>query len=169
MLERQYCCSRLEVRVVVRHSEVISGGESRGQQVRHSCGPVLALPSEFSLRAQSGLPMFSIHRSRCASGEPLAVMINYLPLDIAPDAGELETNGLYQSLRARGVHVRLAGQRIGARPATRAEARLLDEKPGAPLLTMSRSAFDDSGKAVEYGSHCYRASRYYFETTLVDR
>jgi DNA-binding GntR family transcriptional regulator len=48
-------------------------------------------------------------------------------------------------------------------------ARLLDEKPGAPLLTMSRSAFDDSGKAVAYGSHCYRASRYYFETTLVDR
>jgi hypothetical protein len=51
--------------------------------------------------------MFSIHRLRCASGEPLAVMINYLPLDIAPDAGELETNGLYLSLRARGVHIRL--------------------------------------------------------------
>lgn len=75
----------------------------------------------------------------------------------------------YQSLRARGLHIRLACQRIGARPATRAVARLLDEKPGAPLLTMSRSAFDDSGKAVAYGSHCYRASRYYFETTLVDR
>ena len=54
MLERQYCCSRLEVRVVVRHSEVIRGGESRGQQIRHSRGPVLALPREFSLRAQSG-------------------------------------------------------------------------------------------------------------------
>jgi UTRA domain-containing protein len=114
MLERQYCCSRLEVRVVARHSEVISGGKSRGQQVRDSCGPVLAPPSEFSLRAQSGLPMFSIHRSRCASGEPLAAMINYLPLDIAPDAGELETNGLHLSLRTRGVHVRLARQRIGA-------------------------------------------------------
>jgi hypothetical protein len=33
MLERQYCCGRLEVRVVVHHSEVMSGGESRGQQV----------------------------------------------------------------------------------------------------------------------------------------
>lgn len=75
----------------------------------------------------------------------------------------------YQSLRARGLHIRLACQRIGARPATRAEARLLDEKPRAPLLTMSRTLFDDSGKAVEYGSHCYQASRYYFETTLVDR
>ncbi len=34
---------------------------------------------------------------------------------------------------------------------------------------MERTAFDDSGRAVEYGSHVYRASRYYFDTTLVDR
>jgi hypothetical protein len=62
MLERQYCCGRLEVRVVMHHSEVMSGGESRGQQVRHSDSPVLALPSKFSLRAQSGLPIFVIGR-----------------------------------------------------------------------------------------------------------
>ena len=96
-------------------------------------------------------------------------MTNYLPADIAPDPEELERNGLYQSLRARGVHIRLARQRIGARSATRQEAQLLDEKPNAPLLTMSRTAFDDSGAAVEFGDHGYRASRYYFDTTLVDR
>jgi DNA-binding GntR family transcriptional regulator len=111
----------------------------------------------------------TIRRLRCANGEPLAVMTNYLPVELAPAADELEENGLYQSLRARGVHIRLARQRIGARPASRTEARLLDEKAGAPLLTMSRTAFDDSGKAVEFGDHGYRASRYYFETTLVDR
>jgi DNA-binding GntR family transcriptional regulator len=111
----------------------------------------------------------AIHRLRCANGEPLAVMTNHLPVGIAPDAEELESNGLYQSLRARGVHIRLARQRIGARGATRAEAKLLDEKPGAPLLTMARTAFDDSGAAVEFGTHVYRASRYYFDTTLVDR
>jgi DNA-binding GntR family transcriptional regulator len=111
----------------------------------------------------------AIQRLRSANGEPLAVMTNYLPVELAPDPDELEANGLYQSLRGRGVHIRLARQRIGARPATRAEAKLLDEKPGAPLLTMSRTAFDDSGRAVEFGSHGYRASRYYFETTLVDR
>src|SRR4029079_6947264 len=66
----------------------------------------------------------SIHRLRSANGDPLAVMINHLPLEIAPDADELESNGLYQSLRARGVHIRLARQRIGARGATRAEAKL---------------------------------------------
>ena len=111
----------------------------------------------------------AIRRLRRANGEPLAVMTNYLPVEIAPEPGELETSGLYQSLRARGVHIRLARQRIGARLATKAEARLLDEKPGAPLLTMKRTAFDDSGRVVETGTHCYRASRYYFDTTLVDR
>ncbi len=111
----------------------------------------------------------AIRRLRCANREPLAVMLNYLPIELAPEPEELERSGLYQALRARGVHIRLARQRIGARPATRAEARLLDEKPGAPLLTMNRTAFDDSGSAVEYGAHCYRASRYYFDTTLVDR
>ena len=111
----------------------------------------------------------TIRRLRFANGEPLALMLNYLPVELAPEAEELENAGLYQSLRAHGVHIRLARQRIGARVATRAEARLLDEKPGAPLLTMTRTAFDDSGRAAEYGTHCYRASRYYFDTTLVDR
>jgi DNA-binding GntR family transcriptional regulator len=96
-------------------------------------------------------------------------MVNHLPAELAPEADELESAGLYQSLRARGVHIRLARQRIGARGATRAEARLLGEKLNAPLLTMARTAFDDSGTAVEFGTHCYRASRYYFDTTLVDR
>jgi DNA-binding GntR family transcriptional regulator len=123
--------------------------------------------SELNLSADH--EVVTIQRLRCANGEPLAVMTNFLPAELAPEAGELESSGLYQALRARGVHIRLARQRIGARPATRAEARLLDEKAGGPLLTMNRTAFDDSGRAVEYGSHCYRASRYYFETTLVDR
>jgi DNA-binding GntR family transcriptional regulator len=121
------------------------------------------------LNLASDHEIVTIQRLRCANGEPLAVMVNYLPIELAPEAEELGRIGLYQALRARGVHIRLARQRIGARPATRAEAKLLTEKVGAPLLSMSRTAFDDSGKAVEYGDHCYRASRYYFETTLVDR
>jgi DNA-binding GntR family transcriptional regulator len=122
---------------------------------------------ELNLKVDS--EVVTIQRLRCANGEPLAVMTNYLPAELAPGPEELEASGLYQALRARGIHIRLARQRIGAKPATKSEAKLLGEKPGAPLLTMSRTAFDDSGRAVEFGSHCYRASRYYFETTLVDR
>ena len=145
-----------------------AGQEPTTQLLEYHVGPVDAeIATELNLTEDR--EVVTIQRLRCANGEPLAVMTNYLPVELAPEAEELESNGLYQSLRARGVHIRLARQRIGAKPATRTEARLLGEKVGAPLLTMNRTAFDDSGRAVEYGAHCYRASRYFFETTLVDR
>ncbi len=34
---------------------------------------------------------------------------------------------------------------------------------------MQRTAFDDKGHAVEYGTHLYRASRYTFELQLLIR
>jgi DNA-binding GntR family transcriptional regulator len=131
-------------------------------------GPVteeIAAQLNLTLEAE----VVTMRRLRSSGGQPLAVMTNYLPAALAPDQDELEEAGLYQALRSRGVHIRLARQRIGAKAADREEARLLDEKPKAPLLVMERTAFDDSGRIVEYGSHVYRASRYYFDTTLVDR
>ncbi|GGL01633.1 hypothetical protein Sme01_46210 [Sphaerisporangium melleum] len=56
-----------------------------------------------------------------------------------------------------------------ARAATAAEARLLDERRGAPLLTMVRTTYDDQGRAVEHGSHVYQASHYSLEVTLIER
>ncbi|MGX7697898.1 GntR family transcriptional regulator [Gordonia polyisoprenivorans] len=111
----------------------------------------------------------TIRRLRSAGGEPLAVMTNHLPADICPPPGDLEDGGLYKGLRAKGVHIRLARQVIGAKAADAEEATLLDVEPGAPLLTMQRTAFDDAGKVVEVGRHAYRADRYFFETTVVDR
>jgi DNA-binding GntR family transcriptional regulator len=121
------------------------------------------------LNISDGSEVVTIRRLRSTNNEPLALMTNHLPSSIAPDPDELESQGLYQSLRTRGVHIRLARQRIGAKAADRDEALLLDEKYKAPLLTMHRTAFDDSGSVVEFGSHAYRASRYYFDTTVVDR
>ncbi|WP_070377935.1 GntR family transcriptional regulator [Rhodococcus sp. WMMA185] len=129
--------------------------------------PDAQIASELNLEGDAEVA--TIRRLRCTNGEPLAVMTNHVPAHIAPDPADLETQGLYQILRARGIHIRVARQRIGARGATREEAGLLEEKPGAALLTMSRTAFDDSGSSVEFGTHCYRASRYFFETTVVDR
>ncbi len=128
-------------------------------------------PAEIAeqLNLATDTEVVTMRRLRTSGGQPLAVMTNYLPIALAPDPEELERAGLYQALRSRGVHIRLARQRIGAKAADREEARLLDEKPKAPLLVMERTAFDDSGRVVEYGSHVYRASRYYFDTTLVDR
>ena len=56
-----------------------------------------------------------------------------------------------------------------ARAATADEGKRLEEPEGAPLLTMQRTTFDDTGRAVEFGSHVYRASRYAFEFQLLVR
>src|SRR3954469_8451846 len=84
-------------------------------------------------------------RLRYASGEPLAIMHNAVPTDVlVPGRADLEQRGLYELLRAAGRVPRMATQVVGARTATSAEARLLDESRGAPLLTMTRTAWDET-------------------------
>lgn len=111
--------------------------------------------------------VYAIRRLRFTGAEPLSIMNNFLPVGLIElDAEELVHTGLYNLIRAAGVTLKIATQTIGGRAAKAAEARLLGERPGAPLLTMTRIAYDDRGRAVEYGSHVYRASIYSFELTL---
>jgi DNA-binding GntR family transcriptional regulator len=111
-----------------------------------------------------------LERIRYVGAQPLALMHNYIPVDVVDlEAVDLEENGLYAHLRECGILMRVARQRIGARSATVDEAALLEEKKGAPLLTMQRTAYDNAGRAVEYGRHAYRPDLYAFELTLVDR
>jgi GntR family transcriptional regulator len=111
--------------------------------------------------------VYAVERLRFTGDEPLSIMRNWIPssvLDLDPDA--LRERGLYQVLRSSGVNLKIATQTIGGRGAKAAEARLLGEKPGAPLLTMTRTAYDETNRPVEYGSHIYRASLYTFYVTL---
>ncbi|MBV9207051.1 MAG: GntR family transcriptional regulator [Actinobacteria bacterium] len=128
-----------------------------------------AAPEEVAakLGIAAGTEVYVFDRLRYADAEPLALMRNHVPAHLASlTAAGLEAQGLYNLLRANGIHLRIAKQEIGARAATAAEARALGERRGAPVLTMERSAYDDHGRAVEYGSHIYRASRYSFNLTL---
>ncbi|GAA5170905.1 GntR family transcriptional regulator [Pseudonocardia eucalypti] len=108
-----------------------------------------------------------MERLRYSDGEPLALMHNAVPVDVLRlTRADLAERGLYQLLRAAGHHPRMANQTVGAKAATAQEAKLLGERRGAPMLTMTRTAWDAEGRAVEYGSHLYRAGRYSFELTL---
>jgi DNA-binding GntR family transcriptional regulator len=118
------------------------------------------------LGIDEGTLVYAFERLRYADAEPLALMRNHVPADLLPlSTADLEAHGLYDLLRAHGINLRIAKQEVGARPATAAEARALDEPRGAPLLTVERSAYDDQGRAVEHGNHVYRASRYSFDWT----
>ncbi|SHH64911.1 GntR family transcriptional regulator [Streptomyces sp. 3214.6] len=123
-----------------------------------------------ALGIAEGSEVTLLERLRATHGEPVAFLCNYLPpalLDL--DTERLEATGLYRLLRSAGITLHSARQTIGARSATAEEAALLTEKEGAALLTMQRTAYDDTGRPVEYGTHIYRASRYAFDFQLLVR
>jgi DNA-binding GntR family transcriptional regulator len=139
------------------------------QVLEHGTAPV---PDDVAVRlgVPVGTEAVGLVRLRCALDEPLAVLRNWLPAELARfTAEDLERGGLYANLRSAGVRICVASQRIGACAATAAQARLLGVKRGFPLLTMERTTYDDTGRAVEFGRHVYRSDTYSFETTLVDR
>ncbi|MBB4934035.1 DNA-binding GntR family transcriptional regulator [Lipingzhangella halophila] len=120
-----------------------------------------------ALEVSPDTEVYVLERLRYAGDDPLALLHNYLPLDLVRLSEDALTgDGLYNLMRAAGITMKIASQSISARGATAAEARMLGENRGAPLLTMDRTAYDDVGRVVEIGSHVYRASRYAFELTL---
>ncbi len=123
-----------------------------------------------ALNLRDGDQVLYLERVRFDGDAPLAHMQNWLPAGVLDaTAADLEGHGLYDLLRRAGVQMRVANQRIGAKAAGTREARLLEIRKGAPLLTMERTAFDVTGRAVEYAIHAYRSDSYSFETTLVER
>ncbi|MEZ7002184.1 GntR family transcriptional regulator [Streptomyces sp. AD55] len=148
--------------------------ESAGQApatrlVRRETVPAPAGPAA-ALGLTAGTEVTVLERLRLTHGRPVALLCNYLPaglLDVA-DA-RLESTGLYRLLRAAGVTLHSARQTVGARSATHEEGNRLDEEEGAALLTMRRTAYDDTGRPVEYGTHVYRASLYSFDFELLVR
>jgi GntR family transcriptional regulator len=122
-----------------------------------------------ALKLSRGTRVLHFERLRLATDQPIALMVNFLPValeELVTEAG-LKTTGLYRLLRQGGIRLRLASQTIGARSARPREARLLKVPAGAPLLTMQRISYDDAGQPVEYGSHVYPAERYSFEMSVV--
>ncbi|WP_458249453.1 GntR family transcriptional regulator [Streptomyces sp. MAI_2237] len=123
-----------------------------------------------ALGIAEGGEVIVLERLRLTHGQPVALLCNYLPATLLDlDSERLEATGLYRMMRTAGITLHSARQTIGARSATADEASRLDEPEGAAVLTMQRTAYDDTGRPVEYGTHIYRASRYAFDFQLLVR
>ena len=97
-------------------------------------------PASLGIAAELGIAegddVCHIERVRYADGEPLAIMTNSLPSSVVKlDRESLEKHGLYNLLRAAGSEPRIATQVIGARIATAADARSLQQRRGAAFST----------------------------------
>lgn len=121
-----------------------------------------------TLSVPRGSEVLHLKRVRYADNMPLAILENFLTSEfIVLTEQELRLHGLYQLMRSRGTTMSVAHQRIGARAAGAEEGRLLGIKSQSPVLTMDRTAYNNAGRAVEFGHHCYRPDLYAFEITLV--
>lgn len=132
------------------------------------------VPASCEVAAALGVPegdeVRVLDRLRRTHGRPVALLRNHLPVSLLDlDGARLESTGLYRMMRSAGITLHSARQTIGARAATAQEAARLDEREGAALLTMQRTAYDDTGRPVEYGTHIYRASLYTFDFQLLVR
>ncbi|MFJ8545088.1 GntR family transcriptional regulator [Streptomyces sp. NPDC093586] len=160
------------VRRPLKLSSLYDDLEAAGQDpatrvIRNEAVPATAEVAA-ALGVAEGGEVAVLERLRLTHGLPVAVLCNYLPVDLLDlDTGRLESTGLYRMMRAAGITLHSARQTVGARPATREEAARLDEAEGAALLTVRRTAYDDTGRPVEYGTHLYRASRYSFDFHLL--
>ncbi|MEU1372660.1 GntR family transcriptional regulator [Streptomyces triculaminicus] len=152
------------------YDDLESAGQQPATRVLHLAVEPAPAPVAAALGIAEGADVLRLERLRLAHGEPVAHLRNHLPLGLLDlDAETLGRTGLYRLLRQAGITLHSARQTIGARAATAEEGELLAEPEGAPLLTMERTTFDDTGRAVEFGSHLYRASRYAFDFQLLAR
>jgi DNA-binding GntR family transcriptional regulator len=183
LVDRGYLVRRRAVGTQVVHPKVrrpmelsslyddLASGRKNPQTEVLSLGIVAATDAvAHALGLDDGAEVLAMERLRYADGQRLAVMRNWLPVGLVQlDAGRLERTGLYQLMRAAGIGLQLASQTIGARAASAAEARLLQAREGEPLLTMTRTTYNEAGRPVELGDHLYRASLYSFEIVLAAR
>ncbi|MFC4031022.1 GntR family transcriptional regulator [Streptomyces polygonati] len=152
------------------YDDLLAAGLHPTTRVLHNTRGHPSAEAAAALGLPAAEPVTVVRRVRLTHGEPMAYLCNYLPCDLLELAdGQLEATGLYALMRRRGITLHSAQQTVGARTATDEECGLLAEPPGAALLTMLRTTYDDRGRPVEYASHVYRASRYAFEFRLLVR
>lgn len=116
-----------------------------------------------ALKLTPGERIYKITRLRFVSGEPVALVISYLPARIFAgiDRQDLEKQSLYHIFEhtyRRKLH--WAEEVIGAVNAGDEEARVLEAKPGSPLLIIKETTFDDQDVAIEYSVSLLRGDRY---------
>ncbi|HKT55397.1 MAG TPA: GntR family transcriptional regulator [Microbacterium sp.] len=123
------------------------------------------------LGLEAGAAVQCIERVRWVGDEPLAHETARLPGALAVAAEELGEHGsLYRTLRERhGVSIVGADDEVETALASPEEARLLGTEVGQPLLVVHRTAWDESGRIVEWTRSVFRGDRFRFQARVGSR
>ena len=149
---------------------------SQGRRPGSRIVDTAVVDAEPEVAEQLGLPdgaqVVRVERVRFADDEPMAVETVYLDhARFADIGGELTADAsLYALLESRyGVVPAGADETIETVLAPPAAARLLGTDAATPMLLLTRSTRDTSGRPVEYVRSLYRGDRFRFSTHLARR
>jgi GntR family transcriptional regulator len=121
-----------------------------------------------ALRLGGSAAAVLVRRLRTLDGCPVAVQSSWLPFArfAGLDSEPLLNGSLYAMLEDRyGVQIVRARQAIIAAAADGDDAGLLELQPGAPVLRITRTTYDSSNIAIEYGISAMRPG-YPVETVM---
>lgn len=120
-------------------------------------------------------PVVHLRRLRLADDLPIALESTVLLADTADAVmtADLAGGSLHEALAQAGFTLRRGTGTITAAAATRADARLLSMRSGAPLLVERRVIVDSHGTRIEATESRYSAERYglvvHFDVEAQDR
>ena len=160
----------------MRLSSYTSAMEAQGRRPGSQVVDVAVVDAEPEVAEQldvdAGSAVVRVERLRYADDEPMAVETVYLDYARFSDIGnELSADvSLYALLESRyGVVPAGADETIETVLAPPAAARLLGTDAATPMLLLTRSTRDASGRPVEYVRSLYRGDRFRFSTHLTAR
>jgi len=122
-----------------------------------------------SLGLAPGAELFELERLRSMDGVPIMIDRTRIPAALAPglDLRDVTTMSLYAVLEDRyGIRPTRARLSAEAVAAGGRQARLLDLRPGEPLLRCNQVTEDQLGRRIELCEMSYRGDRYRFRATL---
>ncbi len=122
-----------------------------------------------SLGLAPGAELFELERLRSMDDVPIMIDRTRIPAALAPglDLRDVTTMSLYAVLEDRyGIRPTRARLSAEAVAAGGRQARLLDLRPGEPLLRCNQVTEDQLGRRIELCEMSYRGDRYRFRATL---
>ena len=123
------------------------------------------------LNLAPGERVVRVRRLRGAAGGVICIMSNYVPASLLPDLPRtgLRDDSLYATLLAHDLRPARIEDTVEARPATTAEAELLQIDPGSPLLQITRLSSDATGRPLDVAVVSSRADRYRYSVRYTAR
>ena len=122
-----------------------------------------------ALQLATGEGVIVLKRLRQANGRPMALETVHLPAKLFPGIiGEsLEDRSLYALLGQKyGIEPGRALQQWQAVTCPPWDASLLDLRKGSPVLQISRTTYDQTGRPFEYLESFFRGDKYIFYAEL---